>query len=105
MDEVNKVSSNPTIERAKAYGAIIFTVSKVNGTFGIRKFGNVCVIAPRSPTVFNFTSEKIEIVVSTIIAINGAGITLINRGNIYTINKVMPTNTYVIVGIPIKCGT
>src|SRR5699024_10402769 len=76
-----------------------------NGIFGTKNSGSDFVIAPKSPTVLKSMLEYIATAVKAIIAIKGAGIVLINFGTIYTINKVIATNTYVIVEIPIKCGT
>ena len=38
-------------------------------------------------------------------AINGAGMAVKKRGTMYTIARVMATNTYVSVLMPRKCGT
>src|SRR5699024_4898348 len=81
MEAVSKDSNKPTIANAREKGNTIANVSNVKGTFGIKNSGNV------------------------IIAINGARITLMNLGSIYTKAKVTATKTYVIVEIPIKCGT
>ncbi|MNP27954.1 hypothetical protein D3C76_1208930 [compost metagenome] len=71
----------------------------------MKNAGKDCVIIPRSPTVLRSIPEKIATDDRTTIAINGAGIALINLGTTYTINNVMATKTYVIVDIPQKCGT
>ncbi len=82
IDAVSKDSNNPTIAKAIEYGKIICSVSNVNGTSGIKNDGNVLVIAPKSPTVRKSRCIKIVTAVNNTIAINGAGMDLINRGTI-----------------------
>ena len=60
-----------------AYGKIIFNVSKLNGTFGIKKFGNPPLTLARSPTLgISILSAKTKTVVDSI-ATNVAGRTLL----------------------------
>src|SRR5699024_8987495 len=51
MDEVSKDSSKQTIANDREYGKIIASVSKVNGTSGIKNTGSELEIDPKSPTV------------------------------------------------------
>ena len=73
-------SSSPTSAIASAYGAMICSVSSVNGTFGINRPGRLSGSAPSSPTVGTFTCNSTATPVSSTIATSGAGTALVSRG-------------------------
>ena len=73
---VSRLSTRPTIAIDNEYGKIIWSVSKLKGMLGIKKWGKVCLILPKSPTVLTSDPVYIYNAVKTIIAINGAGIAL-----------------------------
>src|SRR5699024_4567483 len=100
IDAVSKDSSKPTIAKANEKGKIIVKDTKVSGTFRIKNYGKHRDIALQLPTVRNSTFPKLGSDVKIIIAINGAGIVLINLGHAYTINNVPAQQTYVIFEMP-----
>ncbi len=60
---------------------MIASVSQLNGTLGIRKVGKELGSSPMSPTVLTSICPNTAIIVITIIAISGEGITFVTIGN------------------------
>jgi hypothetical protein len=74
-------SMSPTRASASAYGAMIFRVSKVNGTSGRPGVGRDEGSTPLSPTVGTAIPAPMVRMVSAAIEISGAGITVVSLGN------------------------
>ena len=84
-------SIRPTNAIARAKGAMMRSVSKVNGTAGIPRIGKPPGSSPWSPTVGTFHPNETAAMVRSTTATRGAGTAVVNRGRTSMIT--MPTTT------------
>ena len=73
-------SSRPTTAMARANGPMIPSVSRVNGTSGMKSSGRLCGSSPWSPTFGTLHPNTTTAAVSSTIATSGAGTTFVIRG-------------------------
>ena len=74
-------SSRPTSASPSAYGAMIWSVSSVNGTLGMSSVGRLSGRAPSSPTSGTFVATMMVKPVSSTMATSGDGTTFVRRGS------------------------
>ena len=77
---VSSDSMSPTRAMPRAYGAMICSVSSVNGTAGMPRNGSVEGSSPLSPTVGTRIAATTVRAVSSTIATSGAGTAVVRRG-------------------------
>ena len=77
---VSSDSSRPTAARVSAIGAMIRSVSSVNGTSGTPKLGSAEGSSPSSATVRTGKCATLAITVRTTMATSGDGTAVVSRG-------------------------